>query len=88
MRAIITATGKDHAGIIAAVTQELARLNVNIVDLSQTLMSSFFTMIILVVLPDEVTISRLQEVMKEVETAQAVSIRVQSEATFDAMHRI
>lgn len=46
MFAIITVTGEDHTGIIAAVTTALAEQDVNIVDVSQTLMDKWFTMIL------------------------------------------
>ena len=88
MKAFIVATGKDHPGIVAAITSELARLEVNILDLSQTLMKQYFTMIILTELPETVSISQLKEVMDTVGQDHGVLIRVQAEDTFDAMHSI
>lgn len=52
MRAIITVVGKDKVGIIAAISSLLAQNNVNILDISQTIMQGFFTMIMLVDLKD------------------------------------
>ena len=46
MKAIVTVTGIDHTGIVAAVAQALAELDTNILNMSQTLMGDYFTMIL------------------------------------------
>ena len=67
MFAIITVTGEDHTGIIAAVTTALAEQDVNIVDVSQTLMDKWFTMILRVEFNEKATpISTLQGYMDSV----------------------
>ena len=67
----------------------LAELNVNIVDVSQTLMSEYFTMILRVEFDEnEVSIQQLQERMNTVGESIKQSIRVQSEALFTAMNEI
>lgn len=48
MRAIVTVIGKDHVGIIADVTALLAQYGVNVLDISQTVLQEYFTMIMLV----------------------------------------
>ena len=48
MRAIVTVVGKDAVGIIASVCQALAGYNVNILDISQTVLQDYFTMVMLV----------------------------------------
>ena len=49
MRAVITVAGKDRVGIIASVTQTLAQQNVNVLDITQTILPpDFFTMVMLV----------------------------------------
>ena len=48
MRAIVTVTGKDHVGIIGAVCTKLSHFNVNILDISQTVLQGFFTMTMVV----------------------------------------
>lgn len=89
MKIILTVTGHDHVGIVAAVTTQLAKLNVNILNISQTLMDGFFTMILHGSFDDEQqTIQELQEAMKPVAREQELSIRIQSEAIFDAMHTL
>ncbi|HIX79626.1 MAG TPA: ACT domain-containing protein [Candidatus Corynebacterium faecipullorum] len=89
MIAIMTVTGVDNTGIISAVSTALAELNVNIVDVSQTLMSEYFTMILRVEFDEnEVTIQQLQERMNTVGESIKQSIRVQSEALFTAMNEL
>ncbi|XCB29204.1 ACT domain-containing protein [Arcanobacterium hippocoleae] len=90
MIAIITVTGNDHPGIIAAVATGLAQENVNILDLSQQIMGGYFTMILRVNTDssENGSIGALQERMTEVGDAQGVLIRVQSEAIFRAVTEI
>lgn len=87
--AIVTVTGLDHKGIIAAVSGALARLDVNIVDVSQTIMGEFFTMILNCEWDDAVrSIEELQHELDVVGEQERVTIRLQSEAIFRAMHEI
>lgn len=89
MFAIITVTGADHTGIIAAVTTALAEKDVNIVDVSQTLMDKWFTMILRVEFDETaLPIARLQDALDEVGTQQSLVIRVQSESLFSAVNEI
>lgn len=90
MIAIITVTGNDHPGIIAAVTTGLAKENVNILDLSQQIMGGYFTMILRVDTDsaENESITSLQERMTEVGEAEKVLIRVQSEEIFRAVTQI
>jgi ACT domain-containing protein len=89
MRAIITVVGVDRIGIIAGVSNLLAEARVNILDISQTILKEYFTMIMLVDL-SAVTIGhkdlvgRLDKKGEEL----GVSIRMQHEDVFNAMHRI
>lgn len=85
----MTVTGPDHTGIIAAVSTALAELKVNILDVSQTIMDNYFTMILRVELDDNATdITAVQERMTTVEEQEQLVIRVQSDALFSAMHEI
>ena len=89
MKAIMTVIGPDHVGIIAGVSALLASLNINILDLSQTIMSGMFTMTLLV---DTAEANRpFEEVRTELSAhgeANNLDIRIQREDTFTAMHRI
>lgn len=89
MFAIISVTGKDHTGIIAAVSTACAELEVNINNVSQTIMDGYFTMILHVSFDDTVTnIEAIQQRMHTVEEQEALVIRIQSQAIFDAMNTI
>lgn len=89
MIAIMTVTGLDHTGIIAALSTALAELDVNILNVSQTIMDDYFTMILHVRIDDsQHGIADVQDRMAEVEKQEKLVIRVQSEAIFSAMHDV
>jgi ACT domain-containing protein len=88
MIAIITVTGRDHTGIIAAVSTACADLGINIRNVSQTIMDDWFTMILHVELPDALPVTDVNTRMSAVEQAEKLVITVQSQAIFDAMHEI
>ena len=89
MRAIMTVTGLDHTGIIAAVATGLAEKKANITNVSQTLMGDYFTMILQVDFEEaETPLAKLQDAMRLVGEAQGLEIRIQSEAIFNAMHKL
>jgi ACT domain-containing protein len=89
MRAVITVVGKDRTGIIAGVSSELAALNINILDISQTTMQEYFAMITLVDMIK--TTAGFHEVKKRLETRGkelGMQITIQREDIFNAMHEI
>ena len=89
MRAVVTVTGKDKKGIIAKVSAFLAEKGVNVEDISQTILQEYFAMIMLVDISDIRT--ELSELAKECEQMGkeiGMSIRLQHEAIFNAMHNI
>ncbi len=89
MKAVITVVGKDRVGIIAGISTALAENHVNILDISQTILQDYFTMIMLVELDSErITIPALSVRLNEVGARLGVQVRVQHEAIFTAMHRI
>lgn len=89
VKIIITVTGIDHEGIIAAVTTALAERKVNVLDVSQTIMGEYFTMIMHCSFNrDEQNLIDLQEAMVGVEHEQRVQIRIQAESIFKAMHTL
>ena len=90
MRAIITVLGQDKVGVIAAVCTLLAQNNVNILDISQTILqTSSFTMVMAVDLSaSRLSIGELRGELKTLGTSIGMSIRTQREELFDAMHRI
>ena len=89
MKAVITVVGKDRVGIIAGISTALAENQVNILDISQTILQDYFTMIMLVELDGEhIAIPELSARLNTVGTGLGVQVRVQHEEIFTAMHRI
>ena len=89
MKAIITVIGKDRSGIIASVSGLLYQHGANILDISQTILSGYFTMVTLTDL-SEMTISfpEMLEKLNALGEELGVEIRMQRSEIFDAMHRI
>ena len=89
MKAIVTVVGKDKSGIIAEVSTILAKNNVNIEDISQTIVSGNFTMIMLCNLSNsKMNIDSIRELLEELGQKISVSIHVQHEDIFNVMHKI
>lgn len=89
MKAIVTVIGKDQVGIIAAVCTLLSEKNVNVLDISQTILQDYFTMIMLVdVSQATVPFARLKEDLAAAGEERNLDIRIQREDIFNAMHRI
>lgn len=87
-RAVVTVVGEDQTGIIASVSAVLAKHEVNIEDISQTIIQEFFNMIMIVELNDDDQFKMLSEAFKPIEKEKNVRINVQLEDLFQAMHRI
>ena len=89
MKAVVTVVGKDQVGIIAGVCIKLAEYHVNVLDISQTVMQGFFTMMMVVdVTEATVPLAQLCVEMEEEGKSRGLSIRVQREDIFEAMHRV
>ena len=89
MKAIVTVVGKDRVGIIANVCVALAGFHVNVLDISQTVMQGYFTMMMVTdVSMCNVPLAELVTRMEEIGKDMGLSIRVQREDIFEAMHRI
>jgi ACT domain-containing protein len=89
MRAVISVIGKDQVGIIAGVTRILAEINVNILDINQTIMQEIFTMVMLVDISQaNAPFTRLSEELKNLGDKLGLSIQIQHEDIFNSMHRI
>ena len=89
MKAIVTVVGKDRVGIIAAVCVKLAEYNVNVLDINQTVMQGYFTMMMAVdVAACKVPLAELVEIMEVTGKEMGLSIRVQREDIFEAMYRV
>lgn len=89
MRAIVTVVGKDRVGIIADICTLLSSYNINILDISQTVMSDFFTMSMLVdASKANDAFDKICDMFSKKGVEMGLSIRVQREDIFEAMHKI
>lgn len=89
MKAVVTVVGKDRTGIIARVSGYLAEKEINILDISQTIMQDLFTMIMLVdTAASDITAEALSDDLKAIGTDLGTEINVQHEGLFSSMHRI
>ena len=89
MKAVVTVVGKDRVGIIASVCVKLAEYNINVLDISQTVMQGYFTMMMAVdVSGSNIPLAELARLMEEKGKEMNLSIRLQREDIFEAMHRV
>ncbi len=89
MKAIVSVVGKDRVGIIAAVTVKLSELQINVLDISQTILQDYFTMVMSVDL-EKCTLSfgETKEILAKLGDEMGLTIRIQRTEIFDAMYKI
>ncbi len=88
-KTIITVLGKDTVGIIAKVCTYLSDNNINVLDISQTIVKGYFHMMMIVEMSDsEVSFSKCSEELDKIGEQIGVSIKCQKEEIFEKMHRI
>ncbi len=89
MNAIITVVGSDKVGIVANVTAFLAEHSINIIDITQTILSGNFVMMLMVSLDNaNVSIDELRQSLTEKAKDMDLEINVMNEKVFSAMHRV
>ena len=89
MLSVLTIIGQDKVGIIARVATVLAQANANILDLNQTVMREYFTMIMLVDTSNiNIEMDELKNRLAVVEKDMNLSIRIHREEIFKKMHEI
>ncbi|AYE37689.1 ACT domain-containing protein [Companilactobacillus zhachilii] len=88
MKAILTVLGHDQVGIVAKVSTKLAELDVNIIDISQTLMHDNFTMMMMVTWDDATNFDTVKNSLSELGKASGLDIRIQREEIFDAIQKL
>ena len=89
MKAILTVIGRDKVGIIAGISNELLKLNINILDVNQTIMDKYFTMIMMLDLKESNSsfdIIKSSLVSKGEELG--VEVKIQREEIFNSMHTL
>lgn len=88
-RVVITVIGQDRVGIVSGVSSALAEMNVNIIDISQTIMRELFTMIMLVDLSESnISLEEMKKKLDETGKELGLQILAQHEEIFHFMHRI
>jgi ACT domain-containing protein len=89
MNGIITVVGTDQVGIIARVSAFLAERNINIEDISQTILSGNFVMMMMVNLSGGTQpLDELKKELSRLGESMGVSVSIMHEGVFSAMHRI
>ena len=89
MKAVVTVVGKDRTGIIATVSGLLYKNDVNILDITQTIMQDIFTMITLIdTTNSKLDFAELKAELEKVGDNLGVAITLQQEDLFNSMHRI
>lgn len=88
MKFILTVFGQDQVGIVARVSAVLAAKEVNILDISQTIMEGNFTMMMAVLVPDHVASSDLSQNLAALGRTLKIEINLRNAKLFEAMHTI
>lgn len=89
MQIVLTIVGKDKVGIIARVTNALAEMNINIININQNIMQGFFNMVLIADMEEsKASLAEAREAMVKLGEDIGVEIRLQSEEIFAAMHRV
>lgn len=87
MKAFLTVIGHDRVGIIAEISAKLAKHNVNILDITQTILHDYFTMVMFLSLENSsLDIAELQKEFSDFD--KNLEVRIQSEEIFNSMHRL
>ena len=88
-KALISVTGLDATGIIARVATKLSEMNINILDITQTILGGYFTMMMVVDLDGAgMDFASINDALQPVRDELKMAIHMQRMDIFDAMHRI
>lgn len=89
MRAVITVVGKDMVGILAKVSAVCAENNVNIIEVTQSILQDMFCMIMMADISDcSIEFSKFSDILADYGNENGLSIHVMNEDIFNSMHRI
>lgn len=89
MRAVITVIGKDIVGILAKVSTECALVNINIIEVTQSVLQNLFAMIMLVdISKSKIEFSEFVDKMNTLSENENLNIQVMHEDIFNCMHQI
>lgn len=89
MKAILTVIGQDKVGIIACISSKLLEFNINILDVNQTIMQDFFTMMMMLDCTNmNGNFDELKSVLTEEGKRLGVDVKIQREEIFKSMHSL
>lgn len=89
MKGILTVIGRDRVGIIAGISTELLKLNINILDVNQTIMEGYFTMMMMVDLTSaNGNFEEVKDKLVKKGEELNVEVKIQREEIFNAMHTL
>lgn len=89
MKAVVTVIGKDSVGIIAAVSAVCAEYSVNILDITQSVLSDYFAMIMLVSIEKaKIPFADFADKMDQLGKSMGMEIHVMHEDIFNTMHHV
>lgn len=89
MKAILTVIGKDKVGIVAGISNKLLKLNINILDVNQTIMDKYFTMIMMLDLKDSnYGFDEIKSSLIKKGEELLVDVKIQREEIFNSMHTL
>ena len=89
MKAILTVIGKDKVGIIAGISNKLSKLKINILDVNQTILDGYFTMMMMLDLKEcTEEFVNVQSILSKEASVLGVEVKIQREEIFKSMHRL
>ncbi|MCI6869385.1 MAG: ACT domain-containing protein [Selenomonadales bacterium] len=90
MKLVVTIVGKDQVGIIAMISNILAKNNVNILSVNQNIMDGYFNMVMMAQVVDgsKIKLGELQQMLKDKGAEMNLDIKIQNQEIFNVMHNI
>ena len=89
MKAILTVIGKDKVGIIAGISNKLSKLKINILDVNQTILDGYFTMMMMLDLKEcTEEFVNVQSILSNEASVLGVEVKIQREEIFKSMHTL
>ena len=89
MKAILTVIGKDKVGIIAGISNNLSKLKINILDVNQTILDGYFTMMMMLDLKEcTEEFVNVQSILSKEASILGVEVKIQREEIFKSMHTL
>ncbi len=89
MRAVITVIGKDMVGILAKVSTECSNHNINVLEVTQSILQDMFAMIMMVdITKSDIPFTELSDMLTKIGSDMGLSIHIMHEDIFNAMHTI